>query len=433
MVDSPISGLPDADLPLSGAEKTVIVQNGVTKQLAVEDLPQSGAQLNSNELAAVQNSNAPTAGNPFATATDISGKENSSNKVTNFSAPNNTTFPTTLAVSTEIASKVAGLLDLRGSYNASGNLFPSTGGSGAAGAILKGDFWVVSSGGNLGGVDVLVGQSFFASVDSPGQTSSNWEILPIGITSAILSIDTTVAGLATLITNSEITIGARYRITDATAGVIWVWGIDANVISTNAALEGDYDGTTFTVGDWGRYKLDADFFFPYSGRVAASPDVTDDETKGLVVGDVWLDTIRSVRSICKDNTTGAAVWQVQSGVRTPTLAFSGTDAIQSVALINAMFSVNGNIVTETIGIVFSANGSVATAGTVIWDLPIEAGAALNAADIIGTCQLQEFEPLIFSYNVRGNGDAVNGRFDLASIDSSYNSSNTVLITYSYKL
>jgi hypothetical protein len=82
-----------------------------------------------------------------------------------------------------------------------------------------------------------------------------------------LSIDTTKTALATLITNSEITIGAKYRITDAVQGVIWVWGVDANVISTNAALEGDYDGTTSTVGSWGDYDLVNDFYMPnYSGE-----------------------------------------------------------------------------------------------------------------------------------------------------------------------
>lgn len=76
---------------------------------------------------------------------------------------------------------VVGLLDDRGSYNASTNLFPSTGGSGTSGAILKGDLWYVSVAGTLGGKTVNIGDSFRALVDSPGQTSTNWSILSSNI------------------------------------------------------------------------------------------------------------------------------------------------------------------------------------------------------------------------------------------------------------
>ncbi len=73
-------------------------------------------------------------------------------------------------------------------------------------------------------------------------------------------IDITKAALATAITNSTIEIGTRYRITDAAQGVIWVYGVDANVISTNAQLEGDYDGSTFAGSGFGTYNLELDKF-----------------------------------------------------------------------------------------------------------------------------------------------------------------------------
>jgi hypothetical protein len=72
---------------------------------------------------------------------------------------------------------VVGLLDLRGVYDASSNLFPTTSGSGPAGIILKGDLWYVSVVGILAGKDVKIGDSFFALVDSPGQTAGNWSVL----------------------------------------------------------------------------------------------------------------------------------------------------------------------------------------------------------------------------------------------------------------
>ncbi len=73
-------------------------------------------------------------------------------------------------------SLVVGLVDDRGNYNASSNLFPSTGGSGTAGAILKGDLWTVSVAGTLGGNEVTSGDFVRALIDTPGQTSSNWAV-----------------------------------------------------------------------------------------------------------------------------------------------------------------------------------------------------------------------------------------------------------------
>jgi hypothetical protein len=71
---------------------------------------------------------------------------------------------------------VVGLIDDRGNYDASGNVFPSTGGSGAGGGILKGDLWTVSVAGTLGGNAVTPGDLVRALVDTPGQTASNWAV-----------------------------------------------------------------------------------------------------------------------------------------------------------------------------------------------------------------------------------------------------------------
>jgi len=74
-------------------------------------------------------------------------------------------------------SLVVGLLDDRGNYDASGNVFPSTGGSGSGGAILKGDLWLISVAGTLGGVSVAIGDTIRALTDTPGQTAGNWAII----------------------------------------------------------------------------------------------------------------------------------------------------------------------------------------------------------------------------------------------------------------
>lgn len=72
---------------------------------------------------------------------------------------------------------VAGLLDYRGAYDASVNTFPASGGSGTAGAVMKGDTWVISVSGTLGGAVVHIGDTIIANVDTPGQTAGNWNSL----------------------------------------------------------------------------------------------------------------------------------------------------------------------------------------------------------------------------------------------------------------
>ncbi len=108
--------------------------------------------------------------------------ENVANKATDLTSPDNTKYPTTQAVSNAIATAVSGLLDYRGSFDASSNLFPATGGSGIAGAILKGDFWMCSVAGTLGGSAVSPGDLIIALVDTPGTTAGNWDIVSHDLT-----------------------------------------------------------------------------------------------------------------------------------------------------------------------------------------------------------------------------------------------------------
>jgi hypothetical protein len=56
-----------------------------------------------------------------------------------------------------------------------------------------------------------------------------------------------------------------YRITDATGGVVRVWGVSNNTISAAAFQEGSWDGTTLTGGAWGTYNLSTDTFTAISG------------------------------------------------------------------------------------------------------------------------------------------------------------------------
>lgn len=75
----------------------------------------------------------------------------------------------------------SGLMDYRGAYDASSNTYPTTGGSGDAGAIMKADVFVISVAGTLGGVAIQVGDYLIANTDTPAQTSSKWDTLNTNI------------------------------------------------------------------------------------------------------------------------------------------------------------------------------------------------------------------------------------------------------------
>ena len=80
-------------------------------------------------------------------------------------------------VDVSIASAVIGLWDDRGNFSALGGAYPSTGGSGTAGAILKGDIWTISVAGTLPtGQVVNVGDTVRALIDTPANLQANWAI-----------------------------------------------------------------------------------------------------------------------------------------------------------------------------------------------------------------------------------------------------------------
>ena len=91
-----------------------------------------------------------------------------------FASPTNNQIPTALAVQQFVANATTSSKSFRGSYDASTNSFPATGGSGVAGAIIAGDTWNVTVAGTLGGTSVFIGNTVLALINTPGQTSSNW-------------------------------------------------------------------------------------------------------------------------------------------------------------------------------------------------------------------------------------------------------------------
>ncbi len=126
-----------------------------------------------------------------AVNTGLSGKqntlgytaENTANKSTDgtFADNSDTKYPSQKAAKTYIDGKVASAINYRGAYDASGNVYPSTGGSGTEGAILKGNAWAISVAGTLSGEAIQVGDWIIANVDTPAQTASNWDKLNTNI------------------------------------------------------------------------------------------------------------------------------------------------------------------------------------------------------------------------------------------------------------
>lgn len=69
----------------------------------------------------------------------------------------------------------------RGGHSLASNAYPASGGSGAAGAIAAGDFWYVTTTGNLdlglGSEPIPVKSLIVALVDVPGTTPANWRVI----------------------------------------------------------------------------------------------------------------------------------------------------------------------------------------------------------------------------------------------------------------
>lgn len=126
---------------------------------------------------------------PVSTAQIVAaGGEVATNKSTDgtFAANSDILYPSQKAAKTYADGLVVGLLDDRGNYDASVNTFPASGGSGTAGAILKGDVWRISVAGTLGGEPVQIGDSVRALTNTPGQTAGNWGTLQTNETLATM-------------------------------------------------------------------------------------------------------------------------------------------------------------------------------------------------------------------------------------------------------
>ena len=217
----------DAAAALTGTEELPIVQDGATVKTTTQDIAdlaalgytaENVANKSTSTSLGTSNTLYPTQNAVKAYADTVSaaaaaGKELLANKSVNTAlGTSDTLYPTQNAVKVYVDGSVTGLLDDRGGYTpsvTSPGSYPSTGGSGTAGAIMKGDLWFMSASGYLGTTAVAAGATVRALVNTPGQTDANWNILSAGaisITTPTLQAVTTAGNVIDndiLIQNNE--------------------------------------------------------------------------------------------------------------------------------------------------------------------------------------------------------------------------------------
>jgi len=150
------------------------------------------------------------------------------------------------AIASSAASLTAGLVAVikdRGSYDASSNAYPTTGGSGTAGAIKQGDLWTISVAGTLPtGVTVYAGDVITAKTDTPGSTQANWGVTlgyrvltQVSRSSDAVTNSGAVAGVKSFAFGTACSVSAIGTSTDNA-----IHGGNANVIGNSTSLTWSY-------------------------------------------------------------------------------------------------------------------------------------------------------------------------------------------------
>ncbi|MES2004346.1 MAG: hypothetical protein V4450_07480 [Bacteroidota bacterium] len=277
---------------------------------------------------------------------DLSAREVLTNKATDFSTVNNTLYPSVAAVKAYADALVVGLLNDRGNYNASGNVYPSSGGSGSAGAILKGDIWFVSVAGTLGGTAVGVGDQLRALVNTPGQTSSNWAISQASIgyvpeNTANKSTNTSL-GTSNTLFPSQNAVKAYVDAAVANGNTAFGWGNHASAGYSTASNTQTFTNKTWNgiaIGDsyissastWnakqtalsgtGFVKIlgstisyDNSTYLTTSSAASTYLPLTAGSSKALT-SDIYLNHTGGVGVVFQGNTTDAYIYNVGSTLR----------------------------------------------------------------------------------------------------------------------
>jgi hypothetical protein len=363
--------------------------------------------------------------------------EDSANKSTSIAtdAVSTVKYPSVKIIKDYADGLVAGLLDLRGAYDASGNTWPTTGGSGTAGAILKGDAWYMSVPGTLGGVALQVGDSFFALVDTPGQTAGNWNTLNTNIgyvpedpTNKVTSIsgastDTQYPSAKLVydsLPNNEVVINTLAKLEsyynagsgkiELPAGYVYRFGATSQITTTYEVVVGD--GASF---DYFKLSAPKITFLGSAGIITANIAITATDAQRTAsygggaafnyAGTVAEKTIRfeklniSATSSTLFNFTATQTYNVDIGK----LALIGTGnnpgQINNCSVKIATV-IGRNLGAITSGFVFNDNRGISIGELY---LPNGASAPTNLISVGGTTQTEDININIASLNNTGAG------------------------------
>jgi hypothetical protein len=110
--------------------------------------------------------------------------------------------------------------------------------------------------------------------------------IPTPSANTALVEDITKASFIGLFAGFDIDPKTCYRITDASGGVVRVWGVDTGTSTAAAFQEGSWNGSTLTGGVWGTYNVQTDTFTAISS--GDSPTIYNNGADGTGVNSTIL-------------------------------------------------------------------------------------------------------------------------------------------------
>ncbi len=304
---------------------------------------------------------------------------------------NTTTVFDTEAVQTIVANAIAGANHFRGFYDASSNLFPTTGGSGVGGSVAQYDYWFISVAGTLGGTPVSPSNIIQAKVDLPAQISSNWIINANPTTNTLSSTTNTMSSTVNGINSTTSIINSNANSYNGNNFVSTINGI----ISSNLEIDGNtilatdpngsgtnnviLDTVLANINNSSNRNINANQFITNTTTTTTSsgtsvltvsstgtqifngtltetiqtPDATtlingttyqliNDTSVNLIVNNqsnTLISTIQPTSTqfvVLMDNSTADGIWSTFNGFNTTPIAAGGTGQITALAALNAL-------------------------------------------------------------------------------------------------
>jgi hypothetical protein len=269
------------------------------------------------------------------------------------SANSNNKIPTEQAVKTYVDTTATSAFNLRGGWDASSNLFPTTGGTGTGGAVEAGNLWIITVAGTLGGNSVEPNDIIVALVDTPGQTDSNWNISSNVVLSVNGQTGTVVltysdvgaqplnANLTTL-SNANLSVNGSFT----TPRVLFIPDADSTAVQATAPVANQF---VRTIGATGIITMEQPSYSNLSGN--GSTNIT---TLGTITAGTW---------------NGTTIDSTFGGTGQSTYA---TGDILFASATNTLSKLSGN--TTAIKNFLSQTGTGATSSAPTWE-------TLNADDL----------------------------------------------------